>query len=211
MVFNNRKNGEWGQEEQRLKNPFSAGGEFDLRIRVNNENFQVFGNRGYLGSITQKAPLDQIRYIRIDGDLSGLRLVHYGGVVFKLPYYGAAALTPGKRLDISAWPAGNKINIELHNSQRQHAFHMSIRFNEGAIVRNAMVENSWGPEERGGGFPLSKNKVFDLTLVNENYGYQIYFNGRHFASFAHRVSPTDITVLKIAGDLELYSVMLNDA
>ena len=52
---------------------------------------------------------------------------------------------------------------------------------------------------------------FDLTLVNENYGYQIYFNGRHFASFAHRVSPTDITVLKIAGDLELYSVMLNDA
>lgn len=42
MVFNNRKNGEWGQEEQRLKNPFSAGGEFDLRIRVNNEKFEVF-------------------------------------------------------------------------------------------------------------------------------------------------------------------------
>uniref|UniRef100_A0A0N5ATY2 Galectin n=1 Tax=Syphacia muris TaxID=451379 RepID=A0A0N5ATY2_9BILA len=211
LVYNSRTNGNWTENEQRLSNPFKAGGEFDLRIRVVNGKLEIYGNREYLGSFTQNKPLDEIGFVLIDGDLSVLRLFHYGGIVFSLPYHGAVQLVPGKRLDVSAMPQGKRVDIELYNKKKQCVLQISIRYKEGAIVRNALIGDNWGDEERTGGFPLNQNRVFDLTLVNEPFSYQIYFNGKHFASFAHRTSPEDIEVLKIDGKAEIQFITLNSA
>ena len=51
------------------------------------------------------------------------------------------------------------MNVNLYRANKEYALQVSIRYNEQAIVRNAMVNNVWGKEEREGTFPLEKNQV----------------------------------------------------
>lgn len=106
-----------------------------------------------------------------------------------------AGLTPGKRLDISALPKGTKnkmsvyshgklsgkrVNVNLYRENKEYALQVSIRYNEGAVVRNAMTSNVWGKEEREGKMPLDKKQVFDITIINEEYSFQIFLNNERF-------------------------------
>uniref|UniRef100_A0A158PB27 Galectin n=1 Tax=Angiostrongylus cantonensis TaxID=6313 RepID=A0A158PB27_ANGCA len=211
VVYNTFKDGNWSDNEQRISNPFKAGQEFDLRVRILEGKFQVFANRVEVGVFEQRQPLDGIDHVSIRGDLEKLRLFHYGGRIFPNPYMAVAELKPGKRLDISALPTGKRVNINLYRENKEYALQVSIRFNEGAIVRNAMNNNVWGKEEREGNMPISKGEVFDLTIINEEFSFQIFFNGKRFASFSHRGSPTDIKTLEIDGDVEIHTVTINDA
>ncbi|EYC08808.1 hypothetical protein Y032_0064g3539 [Ancylostoma ceylanicum] len=211
FVYNTFKDGNWSDNEQRISNPFKAGQEFDLRVRILEGKFQVFANRVEVGVFEQRQPLDGIDHVSIRGDLTKLRLFHYGGRIFPNPYMAVAELTPGKRLDISALPTGKRVNINLYRANKEYALQVSIRFNEGAIVRNAMNNNVWGKEEREGDMPISKGEVFDITIINEEFSFQIFFNGKRFAAFSHRGSPTDVKTLEIDGDVEIHTVTINDA
>lgn len=62
-------------------------------------------------------------------------------------------------MDISGIPTGKRFNVNLYHANMEYALQLSIRYNEGVIVRNAMKNNEWGAEEREGEFPLSKNEV----------------------------------------------------
>ncbi|MFH4984633.1 hypothetical protein AB6A40_011342 [Gnathostoma spinigerum] len=156
-------------------------------------------------------PLDGVDHVSINGSLKELRLFHYGGQIFKLPYNAIAHLVPGKRLDIAAMPTGNRINVNLYNKNHEYVLQISIRFNEGAIVRNTMENGMWGAEERSGGMPISKGEIFDLTIINEEYSFQIFFNGQRFATYAHRKSPSDIETVEIDGDADVLSVTIHNA
>ncbi|TMS35927.1 hypothetical protein L596_003215 [Steinernema carpocapsae] len=214
LIYNTFQDGNWSEKEQRISNPFRAGEDFDLRVRIINGKYQVFANRLEVGSFEQRLGLDGIDHVSISGeksDLESLRLFHYGGRIFANPYNAVAELLPGKRLDISAMPKGKRININLYRENREYALQVSIRFNEGAIVRNAMTDNAWGAEEREGRFVLNKKEIFDCTIINEPFSFQIFFNGKRFNTFLHRGSPDDIKSLEIDGDVEVYTVTINDA
>ncbi|VDL73164.1 unnamed protein product [Nippostrongylus brasiliensis] len=209
FVYNTFKDGNWSENEQRISNPFKAGQEFDLRVFANRVEVGVFEQRQPLDGVSQQS--GAIDHVSIRGDLVKLRLFHYGGRIFPNPYMAVAELKPGKRLDISALPTGKRVNINLYRENKEFALQVSIRFNEGAIVRNAMNNNQWGKEEREGDMPISKGEVFDATIINEEFSFQIFFNGKRFASFSHRGSPTDIKTLEIDGDVEVHTVTINDA
>uniref|UniRef100_A0A914RZ59 Galectin n=1 Tax=Parascaris equorum TaxID=6256 RepID=A0A914RZ59_PAREQ len=184
LVYNTYKEGNWSENEQRIKNPFKPNEEFDLRVRIINGNYQVFANRVEVGSFQQRMPLDGVDHVSISGDLANLRLFHYGGRVFPNPYAAIAKVVPGKRLDVSALPT---------------------------VVRNAMTNNVWGTEEREGGLPINKGEIFDLTIINEEFSFQIFMNGKRFAAFSHRGSPNDIETVEIDGTVEVLTVTVNDA
>ncbi|CAD6199929.1 unnamed protein product [Caenorhabditis auriculariae] len=211
LVYNTYENGNWSENEQRISNPFKAGEEFDLRVRILENKFQVFANRKEVGTFEQRLPLDGIDHVSIRGDLFKLRLFHYGGRIFPNPYMAVAELLPGKRLDISALPTGKRVNINLYRENKEYALQISLRYGEGAIVRNAMTNNVWGKEEREGTFPLTKGEIFDVTIINEEFSYQIFVNGKRFTTFAHRGSPRDVKTLEIDGDVEIHTVTINDA
>uniref|UniRef100_A0A183E698 Galectin n=1 Tax=Gongylonema pulchrum TaxID=637853 RepID=A0A183E698_9BILA len=166
MVYNTYIGGNWSDSEQRIKNPFKANAEFDLRVRIINNKYQVFANRAEVGTFDQRMPLDGVR---------------------------------------------KRFNINLYRANRQYALQVSVRFNEGAVVRNAMQNNVWGREEREGGLPISKGEIADVTIINERFSFQVFFNGNRFATFAHRGSPDDIETVEIDGDCEIYSVTVNNA
>ncbi|EFO24857.2 galactoside-binding lectin family protein [Loa loa] len=211
MVYNSYVGGIWSSKEQRLKNLFKPNTEMDIRIRIINSKYQIFANRVEVGTFEQRVPLDGVDHVSINGDLVSLRLFHYGGRVFPIPYTAVAEVVPGKRLDISLLPTGQRFNINLYNSNRQYALQISIRFNEGSVVRNAMTNNAWGREEREGAMPIVKAEIADITIINERYSFQIFFNGVRFTTFAHRGSPDDIKTLEIDGECEIFSVTVNDA
>jgi len=211
IVYNSFKDGNWSVDEQRISSPYKAAEEFDIRVRIRGGKYEIFGNRREIGVFEQRLPLEGVNHVSITGSLDSLRVFHYGGTIFPNPYSAIAKLSPGKRLDISALATGNRVNVNLYREGGEYALQVSIRYNEGVIVRNAMTANVWGKEEREGGFPLSKNEIFDLTIVNEAFSFQIFVNGKRFATFAHRGSPNDIETLEIDGNVDVQTVTINDA
>ncbi|KAL3105691.1 hypothetical protein niasHT_021574 [Heterodera trifolii] len=213
VVFNTYSRRNWSEPEERVSSPFPADGEFDIRIRLLPGKFQVFGNRVEIGTFKQRAPLTGVNHISIVGDLENLRLFHYGGTSFPNPYNAIAKLVPYKRLDISALPTGNRVNVNLYKrNNKDIALHVSIRYSEGAIVRNAMNAFSWGEEERDGGFPLAKGEIFDLTIVHEPAHFLVILNGKKFCTFKHRLpNYMDIETLEVDGTVELHTVTINEA
>uniref|UniRef100_A0A183CE95 Galectin n=1 Tax=Globodera pallida TaxID=36090 RepID=A0A183CE95_GLOPA len=194
VVFNTYTRRNWSEPEERVPSPFLANDEFDIRIRILPGKFQI-------------------NHVSIIGDLESLRLFHYGGTSFPNPYSAIAKLIPYKRLDVSALPTGNRVNVNLYKRNNQDiALQVSIRYSEGAIVRNTMNASSWGDEERDGGFPLAKGEIFDLTIVHEPAHFQIILNGKKFCTFKHRLpNYMDIETLEVDGTVELHTVTINDA
>ncbi|CAD5212159.1 unnamed protein product [Bursaphelenchus okinawaensis] len=211
IVYNTFKDGNWSEKEERISSPYKAEEVFDIRVRIVGGKYKVYGNRKEIGTFDQRESLEGVDHVSINGDLDSLRVFHYGGTIFPNPYTAIAKLIVGKRLDISGIPNGKKFNINLYRGNMEYALQLSIRYNEGAIVRNAMVNNEWGKEEREGEFPLNKNEIFDVTVINESYSFQIFINGKRFTTFAHRGSANDVETLEIEGNVEVQTVTINDA
>jgi len=211
IVYNSYAAGNWSTDEQRISSPYKANEEFDLRVRLLNGKYIVYGNRREIGTFEQRLTLEGVDHVSIKGDLARLRVFHYGGTVFPNPYTAIAQVTPGKRVDISAMPKGKRFNVNLYRKNGEYALQVSIRYNEGAVVRNAMTAGAWGKEEREGTFNLSESEIVDLAIINESFSYQIFINGKRYATFAHRGSPTDIETLEIDGNVELHSVTISNA
>lgn len=45
--------------------------------------------------------------------------------------------------------------------------HLSVRPDERAIVRNHLVHQSWGPEERYNGCPINFGQPFEILILAE--------------------------------------------
>jgi len=211
IVYNTYKNGNWSTRgEERESNVFRPNGTYDMRIRLIDGKYVIYANRYLLGTFDRRDPISDIDHISITGDLAQLRLFHYGGRQFSTPYASRGEVTPGKRLDISGIPTGDRFNINLQRANRDYALHLSVRYHEAAIVRSASNGTEWGLEEREGTFTLHKKEVFDITIANEIYSYQIFVNQKRFGTFAHRGDPNDVVTLEIDGDVELFTVTIND-
>lgn len=52
-------------------------------------------------------------------------------------------------------------------------FHMSVRPNELAIVRNSLMRQTWGPEERQGGCPIGYGQPFEILILAESGQFKV--------------------------------------
>ncbi|CDQ75408.1 unnamed protein product [Oncorhynchus mykiss] len=72
------------------------------------------------------------------------------------------------------------------------AFHLNPRFNDGgkqAVVRNTMVGERWGKEERHtqGGFPFMAGQSFEMKILVTFEEFKVAVNGAQLFEFKHRV------------------------
>jgi len=207
-IFNDRKEGKWGKEEKK-KEPFKDGEPVDLRIRCHDNKFEIFANQKELGDFEYRQPLNTINHLYIDGTIE-LQNVSWGGKYYPVPYQAGieGGFTPGKRLFVSGLleKKGKQFSINLITPTGDIALHLNPRFNEKRIVRNSQLNGEFGAEESEGKFPLEKDLICDVIIVNEPYAYQIFFNNAHYCAYAHRTDPDHIRGLKIEGDIELQGV-----
>ncbi|KRX62780.1 32 kDa beta-galactoside-binding lectin [Trichinella sp. T9] len=208
FVLNTFDEGCW-KKETRFKSPLKVGEPFDLRIRAHDDRFEMFANHKHVGDYKHMQPLTSINHLLITGTCE-LHSVLWEGNYYPKPYECRMdGFKPGRRLFVSGVPAdgAKKFNINLCSGP-DIAFHFNPRFNEKKVVRNAMVNGSWGNEERNGDFPFDKKKNFDILFVCEAQAIQVYVNNMEFTNFVHRVAPEKIDSLKIEGDLELQLIHL---
>ncbi|XP_043219898.1 galectin-4-like isoform X2 [Amphibalanus amphitrite] len=118
-------------------------------------------------------------------------------------------LTPGRMIRIQACPQPNAsrfaINLQVGpnvNPRDDIALHINARFDENCIVRNSLIYQSWGDEERQPNFmPLQRGVNFEMLILCEQSEYKIAVNGQHFCEFRHRMSPQNATYLTMDGDV----------
>ncbi|VDN08019.1 unnamed protein product [Thelazia callipaeda] len=211
IVMNSFMNGEWGKEE-RKSIPFKKGTPFDIRIRAHDDRFQVFCDQKEFKDFEHRLPLSSVTHLSVDGDLY-LNQVHWGGKYYPVPYESGISqgLGVSKTLVVFLCPEkkGKRFNINLLKRNGDIALHFNPRFDEKAVIRNALQSGEWGNEEKEGKMPFEKGVGADLRIINEEYGFQIYVNDMRFCTFAHRSDPHDITGLQIHGDVELTGIQIH--
>ncbi|CAG7721220.1 unnamed protein product [Allacma fusca] len=90
-------------------------------------------------------------------------------------------------------------------------FQFSPRFNENVIVRRAKVNGKWGNDEKltsvKGHFPFQKGQPFVVMITADPKLFQLMVNGRQFATFHHKTSPSTITHLSIQGQVSISLIL----
>ncbi|KAI6171515.1 Galectin-4-like [Aphelenchoides bicaudatus] len=95
---------------------------------------------------------------------------------------------------------------------KDRLFHLSSRLDQRCIVRNDLQKGHWNEEERDGGQPLEKSKMFTMDLVSIRNGdtVQIMINGKKFAEFETREPLEAVDRLEISAGIELHMLGLYD-
>ncbi|XP_058415454.1 galectin-5-like, partial [Diceros bicornis minor] len=86
------------------------------------------------------------------------------------------------------------------------AFHLNIRFDENAVVRNTQINGSWGPEERSlsGKMPFTQGQSFSVWILCEGHCLKVAMNGGHLCEYHHRLRNLPaIKYLEVGGDIQL--------
>ncbi|VDM81620.1 unnamed protein product, partial [Strongylus vulgaris] len=150
--MNSFANGEWGKEE-RKSNPIKKGDSFDIRIRAHDDRFQIIIDQKEFKDYEHRLPLTTITHLSIDGDLY-LNHVHWGGKYYPVPY--ESGIAQGFNVDKTLLIFGTvekkakRFNVNLLRRNGDIALHFNPRFDEKAVIRNALAANEWGNEEREG-------------------------------------------------------------
>lgn len=93
------QNGSW-QKEERISNPFKKDADFDLRIRVHDEAFEITADQKTVHKLKYRLPASSVDHFSVTGDckLSG---IHWSGRYYTLPhdqFFHEGSLPCGKHL-----------------------------------------------------------------------------------------------------------------
>lgn len=102
----------------------------------------------------------------------------------------------------------NRFHVNLKNSLNGNvALHINPRLKEGTLVRNTLINGSWGSEERHlSAMPFSRGHAFQMEITNLKAAYQVTVNGAMVCQYTHRIPPGQVDQLEIAGDVALSCV-----
>uniref|UniRef100_A0A915LWF0 Galectin n=2 Tax=Meloidogyne TaxID=189290 RepID=A0A915LWF0_MELJA len=208
IVLNSFNAGEW-EKEERHSNPFKKGETFDIRIRVHEERFELLANQHHLADFKHRHAFTKIDHMQITGDIT-LSNVHWGGRYFEIPFqstFHGHSLKNGQRVFIYSIAKGD-FSVNFVGANGDFLFHLNPRFGEKQIIRGSQKNGTWGEEEREGKFPLKKGEAVDIAIHNEPFSIQVFINGSHYCSFAHRVEDpnNEYKFLRVEGDIELTGV-----
>nr|XP_014597533.1 galectin-5 [Equus caballus] len=107
-------------------------------------------------------------------------------------------------------PVAQRFHINLH-SGNDIAFHLDVRFDQNAVVRNTQINGTWGCEERNlsGKMPFTQGRSFLVRITCEAHCLRVEVNGGHLCEYEHRLQNLpNINKLEVAGDVQLSDVQI---
>nr|XP_033809274.1 galectin-3-like [Geotrypetes seraphini] len=103
----------------------------------------------------------------------------------------------------------SRFSIDLRKNN-DIAFHLNPRFDKKphSIVRNSMINNIWGEEERHTPkFPFHHGSPFKIQILCETHCYRVAVNNEHLFEYKHRIKELkEINKLCINGDVTLTNI-----
>ncbi|CAD5207229.1 unnamed protein product [Bursaphelenchus okinawaensis] len=88
------------------------------------------------------------------------------------------------------------------------ALHFNLRFGQGQCVRNHRVGDSWGEEERTGGFPFERDQIYTIEFipkVNDNT-VEVFVNAQYYVDFRLRSNIEEIDNIEFEAGFKVHSV-----
>ncbi|XP_022111349.1 galectin-4-like [Acanthaster planci] len=109
------------------------------------------------------------------------------------------------KVTIKPNPTRFHINFQCgmsNNPRSDIAFHFNPRFNEKAIVMNALRSTRWdGTEQKHRTyFPFHPNGTYEIMFLCEHHEFKVALNGSHLLEFKHRLPFQNISALAVDGD-----------
>lgn len=98
----------------------------------------------------------------------------------------------------------HKAYAELENC----CFHFNPRFTHNCVVRNSMIDGSWGEEERSDGIPMVKGQEFELKIECTHDDFVVYVDGKKYTVFRHRMHPSCVTQISMWGLLQPFKLTI---
>ncbi|XP_064484136.1 galectin-4-like isoform X2 [Ornithodoros turicata] len=115
-------------------------------------------------------------------------------------------LTPGTIIELHGRIHNTKrFAINLETRDGDIALHINPRFDCSHVVLNSFRSGNWEAEEYGP-LTLVQGQEFSCLILVEKMEYKVAFNGRHVASFKHRLLFSLVTVLTVESGITLHKV-----
>ncbi|KAJ8383884.1 hypothetical protein AAFF_G00213470 [Aldrovandia affinis] len=215
----------WGSEERRHEAPMPHGSTFTLTFLVNRQAFTVTINGRHFMEFKHRLPFNTVDTISIVGGVEVNSISFQSPAptqpgfpptqpgfpptqpgfpsFFPQPAYPAYPGQPGQ-----GFPAPPPFDFNLRFNSGI-ALHFNPRLDDRIVVRNSLLREKWGPEERTGGMPFHPGQPFMVTIMCETHCYRVMVNGVLMCTYNHRhTTLQQIDILEVNGDVSLTSVQV---
>ncbi|XP_058605024.1 galectin-8 isoform X1 [Onychostoma macrolepis] len=222
IVCNSLQHENWGREENIDRMPFKQGASFETIILVLCDVFKVAVNGVHILEFKHRIPLEMVNTFSVSGkvELHAIGFIPESAVFSKsgdlsIPYKGSLfrGVIPEQHITIkghiSLFPHSFTVNLRCSQSNNI-ALHLNSHIKSGMLIRNSLLCQSWGQEERElQYFPFSAGNYFEMIILCQLHQFRIGVNGSHLLDYRHRVQDlSSIDQLEILGDVELQNVQL---
>ncbi|XP_078484318.1 galectin-4-like [Ciona intestinalis] len=228
IVLNNKIDDEWQSDERKqVKFPFEYGENFTIMILCGEKKLKVFVNQKYLLDFKHRVELYKISDINVTGAITVHSVMF--GMMGKYPESGRLILSPSittaleipfpnikfHEVTFIGKPQDGKPGFAINffgKDNNEIAFHLNLQMEEKQIVRNSLLDNQWGNEDRSleMNFPFTPNAPFMVMVKVDKKGFTVMLNGFHLFHFAHRFKPLrKIRSVDFRGDVDMNKIIFN--
>ncbi|KAM3852427.1 galectin-4-like isoform 2-T2 [Vipera latastei] len=219
-VLNTFWDGKWGKEEHH-KMPFRKGEKFEIIFIVNNTGYQILVNRKLYCTFGHRMPPQNMREIRVDGDLE-LQSLHVIGEAkmenLILPYHQPVpgGLHPGMSVHVEgtvpkhskSFPVWFRVNLACTYTELNNIpLHFIPTFVYNHIGLNTLHGSRWGWEEKHK-MVLREREHFEVIFIVDKDQYQVLVNRKPFCTYRHRIPPQRVQDINVDGNLQLHSLIV---
>ncbi|BFZ07985.1 hypothetical protein BsWGS_11024 [Bradybaena similaris] len=210
IVLNSMQHGRWGTEDRhQMTGEWTTKTLFQVEISFTGTVFKIYIDGRWFANFTVKGQVD-IRSINVKGDayfhdIQLLKKVD-NKFVDKLP----AKLELGAWISISgtAEPCDKEFHINLQIGDgcgHDVALNFNPSFTEKCKILNSVIAGSRGKEEKKQTeFPFEPEDRFELLFLRLCAVFKIIVNRTFYIDFTHRVDPSHVSHVQVAGDCDFY-------
>ncbi|XP_058415458.1 galectin-5-like [Diceros bicornis minor] len=211
VVCNTKQKGRWGPEERKTPLSLQRGSPFEFSVLVQSSHFQLV--KAWVSFFQKQTIIHKLLSTPPQMDANpAVPPPAYPNPAYPLPFFTniPGGMYPSKNITVSGTvlPSAQRFYINLH-SGNDIAFHLNIRFDENAVVRNTQINGSWGAEERSlsGKMPFTQGQSFSVWITCESHCLRVTVDGGHLCHYYHRLRDLPaINNLEVGGDIQLSQV-----
>nr|XP_032818701.1 galectin-8 isoform X2 [Petromyzon marinus] len=213
VVCNSMRAQRWGREEKTGggTGPFVRGQSFGVTLIATEEEIQIVSaGRPYI-TYKHRLPLEEVDTFHISGPVTVSSIRFSRTLTAPCSALIPGGFTEGKTVLVRATVKYNPDRILVNLGQSTGpdiALHINPRFRKKEFVRNSLLCDAWGEEERAAdSFPFYPGREFKMLIRCERGHFAVSVDDKPAFTFKQRVlRMATVDQVRVSGDLMLPNI-----